>query len=205
MTQHISGQGGHSSQPELLRDPVLAAAAITLALQQIVSRKVAPQKVAVVSVTSLDAPSTVTSIPSKARLEGSIRVSDNDMRDSIAKLITDITVSTAAAYGVEANVEFRTRYNATINHKQSASHVRQVFKEVLGEQWQSDIATPVMASEDFFYYLEKIPGAFALIGSDDGELKHQKPCHNEYYDFNDKLIAPVSKVLMRLAGFQKNF
>lgn len=201
----IKGHGGHSSQPELARDPVLAAAAITLALQQIVSRKVAPQKVAVVSVTSLKASSGVTTIPSKARLEGSIRVSDNAMRDEFAELISQIAESTAASYGVEANVEFRTRYSATINNSDCAHNVRQVLDQVLGKTWQSDIAMPIMASEDFFYYLEQVPGAFALIGSDDGVRKHQKACHNDRYDFNDNLIAPASKILMRLAGYKGSF
>jgi hippurate hydrolase len=75
----------------------------------------------------------------------------------------------------------------------------------LGENWESNIPTPIMASEDFSYYLNTIPGAFALIGSDDGVEKHQKACHNVHYDFNDKLISPVSKTLMRLAGYKGEF
>ena len=48
-TIEIACIGGHASQPEATRDPVLAAAAITVALQQIVSRRLAPQTAAVVA------------------------------------------------------------------------------------------------------------------------------------------------------------
>ncbi|WP_371413236.1 M20/M25/M40 family metallo-hydrolase [Methylophaga sp. SB9B] len=60
-------------------------------------------------------------------------------------------------------------------------------------------ATPIMASEDFSYYLQHIPGAFALIGSDDGP-DHQVPCHSPYYDFNDRLIPAVTRLFSRLVG-----
>ncbi len=56
-----------------------------------------------------------------------------------------------------------------------------------------------MASEDFSYYLQEIPGAFALIGSDDGP-EHQVPCHSPFYDFNDRLIPLVTALFSRLSG-----
>jgi hippurate hydrolase len=56
-----------------------------------------------------------------------------------------------------------------------------------------------MASEDFSYYLKKVPGAFALIGSDDGN-GHAEPCHSPRYDFNDRLIPVVTRLYARMAG-----
>jgi hippurate hydrolase len=201
----IKGIGGHSSQPEISKDPVLAASAITMALQQIVSRRVAPQKAAVVSVTSIDARSGLTTIPQTAKIEGSIRIPDLQTRDEVAHAIKEIAQNTALAYGVEANVEFRNRYSPTINHENAAFNMREKLKEVLGENYKSDIATPIMASEDFSYYLEKIPGAFALVGSNDGKDKHTKPCHSSHYDFNDELIEPVCKVFCKLANLKSDF
>jgi len=198
----VTGKGGHSSQPELCLDPVLAASAIVVSLQQIVSRQIAPQKIAVVSVTYLNAPSGETTIPDCAELGGSIRVYDDAMRDEIFCSIKEIAQSTAKAYGVEAMVELNPRYSATINNPKAAQNMREVLSENLGEDYQSSINVPIMASEDFSYYLQKIPGAFALIGSDDGEENHNKPCHNVYYDFNDKLIESVSKVFIELAGLK---
>jgi hippurate hydrolase len=203
-TFHITlkGVGGHSSQPEICKDPVLAASAVTLALQQIVSRQIAPQKICVVSVTAIEAPSGLTTIPARAGLHGSIRVSDNEMRDDVAASIKQITEDVAKGYGVEAEVEFRTRYSATINDPEAAHKSRELLRQQLGEEFQSDHLSPVMASEDFSYYLEKIPGAFMLIGSDDAD---NTPCHNVKYDFNDRLIEPVSRVLMQLANLSVKF
>ena len=196
----LTGRGGHASQPELCRDPVLAAAALTLNLQQIVSRRLPPQSAAVVSVTSINAPSGITVIPQTARLAGSVRVSQTGLRAEIGQLIEEISQSTAQTYGVQAKVVVTPRYQATINHAEPAAHYRETLDLVLGPKWcNTALPVPIMASEDFSYYLEQIPGAFALIGADDGQ-GHDAPCHSPHYDFNDRLIDPVGRIFASLIG-----
>lgn len=196
----VIGQGGHASQPELCRDPVLAAAAITLALQQVVSRRIAPQKASVVSLTSFEAASGDTVIPNQALLGGSIRLSDSSLRKPLEQAISEVAEHTAAAYGVRAEVEHIRRYDATVNHAAQAALYRQALGREFGAQWEYEqIDIPIMASEDFSYYLQQIPGAFALVGSATG-TQHAWPCHSPHYDFNDALIAPMVRIYSQLAG-----
>jgi len=198
----ISGRGGHASQPEAARDPVLAAAAITLNLQQIISRRLPPQAAAVVSVTSIVADSNVTVIPDSVRLEGSIRVSAPRWRQPINDLIVQIAENTASTYGVSADVEIRSRYEATINHAESAQRYRQALQAEMGAGCQdADLLLPIMASEDFSYYLNEIPGAFALIGMAEQHADGSSftaPCHSPQYQFNDRIIDSVMRVFCRL-------
>ncbi len=196
----VLGRGGHSSQPELCRDPVLAGSAIVVALQQIVSRRLPPQDATVFSVTSFDARSGVTIIPNSATLEGSFRIANPNQRESLARMIEEIAHSTALAHGVECNVTVYPRYNATINHPEEADRYRQALYEEFGAGVLSQSTpVPIMASEDFSYYLNEVPGAFALIGSDDGR-RHDFPCHSPHYDFNDALIPHVARIYARLVG-----
>ena len=196
----VNGAGGHASQPESCRDPVLAAAAITVALQQVVARRVAPQRAAVLAVTSIDARSAPTVTPDQATLAGSIRVSDAAQRDALFEMIAEIAAETARAHGVDAVTTTHERYGATLNHAAPAAELRTALAGRLGDAWQSrDTLLPVMASEDFSDYLEKIPGAFALIGADDG-AGHRAPCHSARFDFNDRLISPVAAVFCALVG-----
>jgi len=48
--------------------------------------------------------------------------------------------------------------------------------------------------------LEEVPGVFAIVGAGDGGL-FSVPCHNSRYVFNDDLIEPMLRVMLRLAGF----
>ena len=197
----VTGKGGHASQPELCQDPVLAASAIVIALQQIVSRRLQPQKAVVVSVTSFDAVSAVNVIPQKAVLEGGIRVPDTVARKTVNQLIRDISESTAQSYGCQCEVEIFPRYEATINHPQQAQFVREQWRLLKGEHaFDNSLAVPIMGSEDFSYYLQQIPGAFALIGGQDDDPAHKYTCHSPHYDFNDRLIAEVVSLFSRLVG-----
>ncbi len=196
----VRGLGGHASQPEACRDPVLAAAAITLALQQVVSRRIRPQHPAVLSITSIEAPSLNTVIPETAVIGGSIRIAVPADRAVMNGLIEEIARDTAKAYGVEAEIKIEPRYDATVNHPGASEEMRGALTDVLGPDWHDkDLPVPIMASEDFSYYLGQVPGAFALIGADDGE-NHASPCHSPLYDFNDRLIPIVARCFARLAG-----
>lgn len=198
----LRGRGGHASQPELCRDPVLAGSAVVVALQQIVSRRLPPQQPVVLSVTSFDARSGVTVIPDRAILEGSFRLSDPGVRESLHGMIEEIARSTAASYGVDSEIELFPRYAPTVNHGPEAASYRRALQEEFGARALStSVAMPIMASEDFSDYLKEIPGAFALIGADDGRGHHQ-PCHSPEYDFNDALIPHVARIYSRLAGIQ---
>lgn len=192
----VKGKGGHASQPELCRDPVTAASAIVMALQQIVSRRLPPQKSAVVSVTYMEAPGKETVTPDRAILGGNIRIADDALRATVNDLIEKIAKDTARAWGVKAQIEIFPRYGATVNDPEEAGKMRKYLCMELGAQWEDKtIPLPVMASEDFHYYLNKIPGALALIGAGS-----EVSLHSAAYDFNDALIESAARFLIRLAG-----
>jgi hippurate hydrolase len=122
------------------------------------------------------------------------------MRETLTGLISQIARDTARAHGVTADVVHHPRYAPTVNHAAPAEEYRTALAAELGVNWTSTrTPVPVMASEDFSYYLAEIPGAFALVGADDGE-GHDAPCHSPRYDFNDRLIDRVARVYVRLAG-----
>ncbi|MGO1769180.1 MAG: N(2)-acetyl-L-2,4-diaminobutanoate deacetylase DoeB2 [Microbacterium sp.] len=196
----LTGVGGHASQPEATRDPVLAAAAVAVALQQIVARRLPPQATAVVAVTWIDAPGSATVTPAQARLGGSVRVPDTASRDAVFALISDVAAATAAAHGVSAATATAPRYDATVNAPGAAAELRAALSPELAlafgaEDLSPDIPIPVMASEDFSAYLAERPGAFALVGTGGAH-----PCHSAHYDFDDALIAPLARAMARLAG-----
>ena len=196
----IVGRGGHASQPELCRDPVIAAAAVTMGLQQLVSRRLPPQSAAVVSVTSIDADSGETTIPDTVRLLGTVRMENSDGIDMVLQSIAEIAQAIAGGYGVKAESQLYPRYPAVINAAQEARTLRDGLRAIFGNNWHhGQTPTPIMASEDFSYYLQEVPGAFALVGAGDGKI-HSRPCHNAGYIFNDALMEPMVRLLIGLAG-----
>ncbi len=199
----ITGRGGHASEPHHCANPVLAASAITLNLEQVVSRFLPATEPAVVAVTAIEAPSGPTVIPERAVVSGSVRVPNESVRQRLAQAISEVAQTTAATYGVTCNVNVERRYGVTINHPHCAAEAREFWASFAQEDsvftQGAANAHPVMASEDFSYYLEKIPGAFCLIGADDGP-DHQHACHNPNFDFNDRLLPIVARFYSALVG-----
>jgi hippurate hydrolase len=79
-----------AAMPHLNRDPVLAASALVVALQSIVSRSRDPGRPAVVTVTRFNAGEADNATPGEARLRGNVRFLEPDgsavFRDHIQRI-----------------------------------------------------------------------------------------------------------------------
>jgi hippurate hydrolase len=195
----ITGRGGHASQPEACRDPVMAGALFIVNVQQVVSRRVAPQHAAVVSVTMFQAGDSGNIIPDQALLGGTIRALTLELRDELASRVEEVLLGTCKASGVDGRFEYEPNYPATINDPASAEAARTALRSPLGDGCLWTEAVPIMGAEDFSYYLEQIPGAFVLLGTGrDGTPV--EPCHSPRFDYDDELIPVVIRPWARLAG-----
>jgi hippurate hydrolase len=165
-------------------DPVVAASAIVLALQQIVARNVDPLTPAVVSVTSFRSDSEAYNvIPERVELRGTARSLDPGVQDLIEERMRAVVTATAAAHGAEAQLRYERGYPVTVNAAAQTDFAARVAAEVVGAARVDAETPPVMGAEDFSYMLNARPGAFIFVGNGDtAKLHHPK------YDFNDELI-----------------
>jgi metal-dependent amidase/aminoacylase/carboxypeptidase family protein len=60
-------------------------------------------------------------------------------------------------------------------------------------------AKPVMGSEDFSYYLRKVPGAFIFLGSNNAERGLVHPHHSPRFDFDEACLPIGGELLSTLA------
>jgi hippurate hydrolase len=102
----------------------------------------------------------------------------------------------AQAFGASCKVEFRTVYSPTINHAESAEFAAKICTEVVGAENVERNPPLIMASEDFSFMLEKVPGCYFNIGNGAGEGTCE--VHNPGYDFNDEALPLGATVFARL-------
>ena len=189
----ISGQGGHASMPQAGRDAITIGAELVLAIQTIVSRKLAPGAGAVVSVTEFLTDGQRNVLPGQVTLRGDIRARSPEDRLSIEALMKKIADGIAAAHGVSVSVEFRTEFIETINAVGPTEAAIQTAR-TLGLHTVPD-REPMSFSEDFAHFAAAVPGCFVLLGNgEDGS--HGNPLHASDYDFNDALL-PIGAAFWR--------
>ena len=180
----LRGLGGHASRPQDGREVLVAACALVVNLQTIVSRRVAPTDTAVVSVTELLTDGTRNALPGTARILGDARSFRPEVSAAIEAEMRRIADGTAASYDLACEVSYTREFVPTINHPDAAAAALAAARKVLGSENVGEAAEPNTGSEDFARFLQQVPGCFAFIGNGG----HSKPLHNPEYDFNDDAL-----------------
>ena len=198
---HIEGKGGHGAMPHLSADPLVAGAAIVMALQTIVSRNVPPLQMAVITVGSFQSGVANNVIPQNATLKLSVRALDRGVRELLRKRIVELVELQAQSYGVTAQVEFLPGYPVLVNTPAETELAREVALALVGEDNVVLQAEPLTASEDFAYMLDKVPGSYLFIGNGDVASGGHGACmvHNPNYDFEDRNIPIGAAFWVQLA------
>jgi hippurate hydrolase len=198
VTIRVIGTGGHGGMPHRASDSLVAAAAIVMALQTVVSRNVDPLHTAVVTVGSIQAGKANNVIPALATLELSVRALDPGVRKLLEQRIKTIATSQAESFGVKAEVEWKEGYCVLVNSDNETDFARQVALDLVGPDRVVLNGPPLTGSEDFAFMLEKVPGSYLLIGNGDGDSAGACMVHNPGYDFNDDNIATGSDYWIHL-------
>jgi hippurate hydrolase len=195
----VKGVGGHGANPHNARDPVVAAAAIVMALQTIPARNVSAADFCVVTVGAFNAGATANVIPETAVLKIDVRTKSPRTADLVEARIRDIVAGQAASYGVTADVRYTKLVPVVHNHPDETALAREVLTELLGaDNVGNALNSPDSGSEDFAWMLEALPGCYILIGNGEGEWHGCYP-HNPGYDFNDDCIPIGAALWVRLA------
>ncbi|MBM3342770.1 MAG: amidohydrolase [Betaproteobacteria bacterium] len=196
----ITGKGAHGARPESGVDSVLVAAHITTALQAIVARNVAPVQTAVLSVTQIHSGDAYNVIPQSARLSGTVRAFSREVMAQVEQAMKRIASGVAQAFGATCKVDFRTIYSPTINNAEAAEFAAKICTEVVGTDNVERNPPLIMASEDFSFMLEKVPGCYFNIGNGaaDGTQGGSCEVHNPGYDFNDEALPLGATVFARI-------
>jgi amidohydrolase len=179
----ITGRGSHGAFPHQGVDTVMVAFQIGVALQTIVSRNVPAQDTAVLSITRVQAGDSYNVLPETAVMAGTVRTMKHETMSLIEDRMRHLASSIAAGFGAEANVDFRLMFAPTINDASQMAFYADAAAALVGEEQVSRESPPLMASEDFGFMLERVPGAHILVGNGDTAA-----VHNPHYDFNDEAI-----------------
>ncbi|MEY8841351.1 M20 aminoacylase family protein, partial [Cribrihabitans sp. XS_ASV171] len=160
----VTGKGGHAAAPHNAIDTTLVASQIVVSLHTIVSRNVDPIKRVVLTVGTFNTDSNASNvIAHSARLEGTVRTLDPDMRALAEDRVRRVAEDTASAFGATAEVKWMPGYPVTVNTEDETAHALEAARAVTPDV--DPDTPPIMPSEDFAYMLEARPGAYVFLGN----------------------------------------
>lgn len=195
----IQGRGGHGAVPEDTIDAVLVAAEAVNALHHIISRNISPHDTAVLSIGSIHAGEAFNVIAEHARLEGTLRTFDTQVRDTLIQrmdqVLAGITQAHAARYTFE--IQEREYTPAVINDPAMTEIARRGALQVLPPEAIVQIP-PIMVSEDMSEILNRVPGCYLLLGAEPAGGA-QGPHHNPRFDINEDALPLAAAIMASIA------
>ncbi|WP_338655468.1 amidohydrolase [Sporosarcina psychrophila] len=187
----IQGAGGHGAAPHQTKDAIVIGAQLVMNLQQLVSRRVDPIDSAVLSIGSFVAQNAFNVIADSAKLGGTVRTFNPDIRHLMEREMKRVVDGTALANDCTIDFEYVRGYPAVVNHKAETEFLKTVAEGILGVESVVE-STPQMGGEDFAYYLEKVPGTFFFTGA---KPDTPYPHHHPKFDIDENAMLLAAKTL----------
>ena len=197
----ITGSQTHGALPWSGVDPIVTGAQLVNGLQTIASRQVdITQHPVVVTVGKFEAGVRNNIVPETARLSGTIRTFDPNVRAQVHEKIERIVTQVAQSQGATATVEIDPGVPVTYNHAELTSQLRPTLEAVYGSD---NVSLPplITGAEDFSFFQEQVPGFFFFIGGrpNDVPAKMAIPNHSPFFYVDESALPLGVHAMSRLA------
>ena len=190
----VTGKGGHAAMPEINIDPVLIAAHIIVAMQQIVSRNCSPKIPSVLSFGKVTAAGATNIIPNEVKMEGTFRTMDENWRAEAHLKMVKLAESIAEGMGGNCHFDIHKGYPYLENHPALTNRMKNAAIEYLGEDKVVNLDI-WMAAEDFAFYTQHTDACFYRLGIRNEALGITSSVHTPTFDIDESALETGSGLM----------
>ena len=153
-----------------------------------------PFQPCVISICSFESGVSYNVIPHSVEVRGTLRTFQPKMRARVMERMERVVRQTAAAHSVEGRVFWDISCPVLVNAAAAVGIVK-AAAAALGRRVVKDKMT--MGSEDFSFYLERVPGAFFSVGTRRG--RKVRGHHSNRFDFDERILPKGAVMLAQCA------
>nr|WP_240675350.1 amidohydrolase [Cellulomonas endophytica] len=164
VTVSLSGRGGHTSRPHLTEDVVYALGQVITQVPAILGRRLDPRSGVNLTWGAVQAGSANNAIPSHGVVRGTLRCLDVRAWERASEVFGEAVTQVATPYGVEVELHHQRGVPPVENHARSTGLLEAAARDVLGPA-AVELTEQSLGGEDFAWYLTKVPGAMARLGT----------------------------------------
>lgn len=195
----IRGVGTHSAYPHKGKNPIQCAAAIMAEISSAIYTRIAPTDTVIFTVGTFNAGQASNVVPDCASFSGTLRTLTAAVRKQTLTVIREVSRTLAAVHGCQARVQLTSGTPATINSNAAHDFFHRTAAGALGRENVQVLDQPFLWSEDFAYYLRRVPGCFFVLGTRPRGRKTYPMLHNPQYEFPDSAVVTGIGILSALA------
>ena len=197
---NVRGVGGHGAYPHSAVDAIPAAAAVVLALQNVVAREIDPLASAVVTIGTISGGYRNNVIADEVKMSGTLRAHDPAVRDALEARVRRIIAGVAAAYNVDAQVQVVRGYPPVVNDEPLAQRFADYVRA--HSPLRVERPQPTMGGEDFAYFAQRVPGLLIRLGVRSESSGAVHPAHSPLFRIDeDALPVGVTTLVLFARSF----
>ena len=194
----LEGKGSHGAAPHEGIDTVVAVAAMVNNLQTIVAREMDPAQPTVLTVGRIEAGSRWNVVAGHGYLEGTTRCFQPDIQAHFKDSIQRIMKTTAETYRVNAELEWIPLVPPTINDAHMSAVAEGAARKVMSED-APVLSEKTSGGEDFAFFMEKVPGAIALLGARNEACGAVWPQHSDHFCVDESVLLKGAMLYVQTA------
>ena len=196
MKLKVQGRGGHGSSPHLANDAIVAAAHFVVAAQTIVSRRLSPFDIGVITIGSFDGKGTFNVIKDSVELEGDIRYMTAETKETIEKEVKRIVRGIEEQFGVACELTYTPDYPPLYNNPELTAMVAESLRSMNDPDIKEVKPFPALSpSEDFAHYAEKFPACFFYIACTPKGVEDPYFNHHPKFDIDEEALLVAAKAV----------
>lgn len=162
VTVTLHGRGGHTSRPQLTEDLTYALAKVVTDVPGVLSRRLDPRIGATLVWGSITAGRAANVIPATGECRGTLRMLDAQTWLGVGPMLEEAVHAVVEPYGVQAKVERVKGVPPVVN---TATGIAAFRLAALAGGLHPVPTTQSLGGEDFSWYLARVPGAMARVGT----------------------------------------
>ena len=178
------GRTAHAASPQNGSDALSMAVMAYNAMQLMQTRQVSPLEKYLCCIGALNAGEVDNVVPDYAKMMVSIRTYDLSLDEFIKNRIIEIADGAAAQMGGCAKVTHNFEALPVVNDPDLCSKMRKAVTKALGKEYAVEMPRK-MWSEDFSFYLEKVPGCFVGMGIRNESLGCTSALHSSDFKIDE--------------------
>lgn len=195
----VKGTSAHGSAPHLGHDAIVAAASMIMNLQTFVSRMNDPLNTLVLSIGTFKGGQRFNIIPNHVEMEGTIRTYSRELRKKMEANIKAIIENVANIFGCEVELEYDAFPNPVINEHKDLNRLAHDAAVKLYDEESLTTMPKLTGSEDFAYFMDKVPGFFGFLGCANEEIGACYSNHNDKFKVDETVLHRGSALYAQFA------
>ncbi|GIG26057.1 amidohydrolase [Cellulomonas denverensis] len=164
VTVLLTGPGGHTSRPHLTADVVYALGQVITQVPAVLGRRLDPRAGVNLTWGAVQAGQAHNAIPATGSVRGTLRCLEVRAWERASQVFHDAVEQVVAPYGVQVEIRHQRGVPPVENDERAVAVLEAAARDVLGEE-SVQLTEQSLGGEDFAWYLTKVPGAMARLGT----------------------------------------